>query len=266
MKINSNRLYGLGLSVLLAGMTVEALAGSTFTVTELPAEGNVRCNDYALNGLIDSVDTTNPEQLGTLTNGTQIVDYYFTENVDGSTDWTSLNFDIQGSSENIDYAVLKAETGRDVTILMYPSGGTPTDTYMIMTSPVAIGAFSLCYGLDNEELSPPSPPYNPPRCEDVSVLQDTVIDCEDVGGRRIIASTNLDTPEGEFEWCTCNVAAGEASECDSTLTVADGQEFVDNGCPSGSPLNATPHGSFFIPDGTTYCWDAANGKRKCVTF
>jgi hypothetical protein len=261
MKINSNRLYGLGLSVLLAGMTVEALAGSTFTVTEFPAEGNVRCNDYALNSLVESLDTSNPRLSGTLSNGDQSADYEFDDS-----SMTSLNFTVASGGAPVDYAVMKADSGRDVIVLIYASGGISNDTLMEFPGgTTAIGAFSLCYGLGNAELPPPpEEPFDPPRCEELPdfELQGTGISCDPLSGPRVITSWDVGSDRGDDVFCTCNA---DATECDPTLVEGD-LDFATDGCPSGEPLKATPHGAFFIPDGTTYCWDAANGKRKCVTF
>lgn len=269
MKINTNtnRLFGLGLSVMLTGMAAEALAGSTFTITEFKAEGNVNCNDYALNSLVNSLSTSKPVLTGgTLVSGSQEVDYYFSDEGD-EPDPTTLNFAIKGASENIDYAVLKNATGKEVTVLIYLSGGIKLDTNMRLPSQGNIGAISLCYGLGNETLSPPEIPVDVPRCEEVTNLDGTGIDCSGVPSdqRRVISSLNLDAADGGFAFCTCNVAEGEAQECDPGLTVDD-FNFSSDGCLSGEPNNAMPSETQLINDGTTYCYNDPNGRRRCIKF
>lgn len=137
---------------MMTSMSVAQASDSSVTI--LPAEGNVQCNDYAANKIILSMDTrsavygvtvelTGPENPNDADNTGETVSYFITP------DGTTLSF--FDSTTPIDYAVLKS--GQTVSVLMYEIGGIFGDSNMTIPGGISIDAFSLCYGLGNDPLN-----------------------------------------------------------------------------------------------------------------
>jgi hypothetical protein len=211
--------------------SMSAAQASDSSVTILPAEGNVQCNDYAANKVILSMDTrsavygittvlTGPENPNDADNTGEDVSYFITP------DGTTLSF--FDSTTPIDYAVLKS--GQTVSVLMYEIGGIFGDSNMTIPGGLSIDAFSLCYGLGNDPLN-----------------QAPVLD--PIGNQSVTAGETL----------TFNVSAHDTDLLPNggavTITMTDGPEnlppeaFVDNGDGTGSfswTTLATDVGSYTV--------------------
>lgn len=241
------------------------------SVTVLPAEGNVVCDDYASNKIILSMDAkalesasgeiTGPENPADPDMEGESVAYALS---DGA---TRLSF--SNSTTPIDYAVLKS--GGDVSIAIYESGGVTDDANLTVTVDEVdkrITAFSLCYGLGNEA-PPPPPPLVTKSCNLDAVLDATGIQCPADGSRTLVCNLELDDPlygaaDGSDTCCVCNADA--LPECDANAAAGE-----PNACtiPKGTVDPTLPASEVTtrieINNDPYYCL-TVGGTRTCYKY
>lgn len=247
----------VSVAALVLGAASQSVASDNSTVV-LPAEGNVRCNDYAANDVILSMDTSSPTASGTV----QGPD----DPADADSDPESATYAISGgttlsfsnSSRPVDFAVLKSS--REVAVIMYEAGGVSFDGNMTITRSgvdLPIDAFSLCYGL-----SASASPRTTPVCDDVYGAGYCAATAPG-GERKLIYAFDLDADGGEFyntEACVCNSAPLE--ECNPS--VAAGNEGA---CPHKDSANPAPEVTTHIElNNDPYYCETIGGERNCYWY
>lgn len=273
MKTVIRSILMFGASLALLGMSLPLYAVSDNSSTEFPAEGNVRCNDYALNGQILSMDTNNPvlDPLVGVVSGPE-------NPADPDTTGESASYSITAagstasffdSTTPVDYAILKSS--REVRIFIYPSGGVTDDANMSLPSGNAISAFSLCYALGNEVAPPPPPP--PPGSFPVCGGIDNVgVTCPADGSTSLVCNFELEDPNGDKQdffgldnenCCTCNTAA--LTECDPNLVADPITGTLPPGACPDMNLTEVPSGITGTRDPGTFFCITTGGSRRCYT-
>jgi len=259
-------------TALLLGSTALAHASDNASVI-FPAEGNKTCSDYSANSLILQMGTTSPLVSGSLTG---------TENPrDPGTTGESVSYSVTGgtvvgfsdSTTPIDYALLKS--GRDIAVIIYPSGGVTSDTNMKLTVAgvdKTISAISLCYGLGN--VAPPPPPPPPvstiPSCEALNAsggLDGVQVMCPSDGSRSIIYNFEVSeafySKTGSPLACVCN--SEPLDECDPNVAY---DPYVDNNaCPQPVNSKAGAEVTTHIElNNDPYVCSTIGGKRTCYSY
>lgn len=254
------------LGMLVIGQAMFAQASDN-SATIFPAEGNVQCNDYSSNSIIEKMGTTAPAISGTLTGTDNQND---ADTLDESVDYTVNAGTMVGFSSSttpIDYALLKSS--KAVTVLIYPSGGVTEDANMELLVdgvPQVISSLSLCYGLGNSAPPPPPPPElsEIPACEDLTGIDGVGISCPTNGTRSVVINMELDSSfyntDGTQIACICNDQP--LVECDPDVTSDD-----PNSCPINDPnksgLEVTTHFEF---NNDPYFCRTTGGFRVCYPY
>lgn len=229
MNTYNNRLFGIGMLLVLVGSTPVAFAdvvdNSDSSIIAWSAEGNVRCSDYFSNDIVLEIGTSSVLPSGTLSGGFNPLDDStdpgYTD--DETVDYTVIDTDSAGnpielgfsSSTRINAVILKF--GRTVNFYSMPSGGVSFDSVLDLDTGVPgdgvdleISAVSFCYAIPGDDSGPVT-----------------------------MAACDI-TVEGacqEGEAYECNVTAGQQSCC-SCQRDADG-DFVDvPGCLIEDPAGA----------------------------
>ena len=274
--------HQLFVTALMLGYAALSFASDN-SVTVFPAEGNKQCSDYAANGKILQMGTTSPLASGTVSGPENLVDDpVIYPDATGETaayaiiDGTVMSF--SNATTPIDFALLKSS--KDVTVIIYPSGGVTSDSDMRLT--VAgldkpISAISLCYGLGN--VAPPPPPPPAPltlkSCDTVNAALDfTGVTCPNTTERQLVCNFELDKPfyglkDGSDSCCVCNSTA--LTECNPDLPagtiVADGEPGP---CPNPKnsdqvlPTEVTTH--IELNNDPYYCTTVGSGPRICYKY
>lgn len=194
-------------------------SASDKSATVFPAEGNQQCSDYAANSTVIQMGTTSPLPSGSLTGA---------ENPrDADSTGEAVLYSVEGqkvvsfsqSTTPIDYAILKSN--RNVSVIIYPSGGVLDDANMRLTVDGVdqpITAISLCYGLGNQAPLPPVTELKTLRsCGLSTILDKTGVSCPTTGERTLVCNFELDKSffglaDNTDTCCVCNSAA--LVECD----------------------------------------------------
>lgn len=207
-----------------------------------PAEGNKQCSDYAANSTILQMGTNSPLASATLTGAENPMDADTTGESVGYAIAGEKVVSFSGATTPIDYALLKS--GKNVSLIVYPSGGVTEDANMKLTIggvDQTITAISLCYGLGNVAPTPPVVELKTlPSCGMTSLLDATGVSCQAGSPKSLVCNFELDKPffglnDNTDSCCVCNGAA--LVECDPTQPAGGA-----NSCLSDS-ASATKEGA-----------------------
>lgn len=259
---------------LLLGGAVPTFASQN-SVTVFPAEGNKQCSDYSSNSMILQMGTTSPVSSGVLTGPENPRD---ADTTGESAPYTVTNGgktvsfgnpdDPNGvrSTTPIDYALLKS--GKNVTVIIYPSGGVTSDKDMRLTvggQDLVVTAVSLCYGLGNA--APPPPPVSiVPRCEDLMTsggFDGLSIQCG--SGRSLVFNFELDQQHYNYTntpvACICNSTA-PLVECDPKALEGEPNSCIDPATKTTIPQVVT---NIELSNDPYYCTTVL-GSYKCYKY
>lgn len=249
-------------ALLVAPLT--AVTASDMSATVFPAEGNKQCSDYAANGVVLQMGTNSPLATGLVSGPENPRD---TDTVGESALYTVSEGTLVGFSSAttpVDYAILKS--GRNVSVIIYPSGGVTADANMsLMVGGVAqnVTAISLCYGLGNS--APPPPVASTIKsCNLNATLDQTGVVCP-ATGRTLVCNFELDTAfyglnNGSDTCCVCNTG-GELQECDPGVAAGE-----PNACPLATTKTGTEVTTHIELNNDPYVCTTVAGLRKCYAY
>lgn len=231
--MNKQAIRFLG-AILVVGAATAAQASDKAAVI-FPAEGNKTCSDYSANSLILQMGTNSLLASGSLAG---------TENPrDADTTGEAATYTVAdgkvfafSATTPIDYALLKS--GRNISLIVYPSGGVYEDANMKLTVggvEQTISSINLCYGLGNVAPTPPTMSMTIPSCDALNAnggLDGVQIMCPANQARSIVYNFELGQPfysqTGSPIACVCNSAP--LQQCDPGVAY-DPNNLANNACP-----------------------------------
>lgn len=248
----------------LLGAQLTAASASDRSVTVFPAEGNKQCSDYAANGVVLQMSTSSPLASGLVSGPENPRDQ---DSVGESALYSISGGNSVGFSSAttpVDFAILKSN--RNVSVIIYPSGGVTADSNMSLMvggQPQQVTAISLCYGLGNA--APPPPVATTIKsCNIDANLDQTGVACP-ATGRTLVCNFELDTPfyglnNGSDSCCVCNTG-GELQECDPGVAAGE-----PNACPLATTKTGTEVTTHVELNNDPYVCTTVAGLRKCYAY
>ena len=252
------------------GLCILILASSN-SVTVFPAEGNKQCSDYSSNSLVKQMGTGSPLASGVVSGAENPNDPDSTGESAAYVVVGGTVASFSAATTPIDYAILKS--GRNVSVIIYPSGGVTSDEDMsliVNAQPLKIDVISLCYGLGNAAPIVPEPELSTiPRCEDLfqgGGLDSVGVTCPSSGERSLVFNLELDesfyNTDGTPMACVCN-SATPLTECDPTVAAGEPNACPDPASTTKLPTEVTTH--IELNNDPYYCTTVA-GIRKCYKY
>jgi hypothetical protein len=260
-------------------ITALIMSHATFTlasdkaVTVFPAEGNKQCADYAANNLIIQMGTNSPQTSGVVIGSENPRDV---DTEGESASYTVSDGKVVGFSAAttpVDFAILKSS--RNVSVIIYPSGGVTADSNMQLVVggvPQTVSAISLCYGLGN---AAPQPPLATPikSCNLEATLDQTGVSCP-TGGRALVCNFELDQPfyglnDGSDTCCVCNDPNSVLQECNPELAAGEEGACVLTAAEKADrqpPLPAGEVTTHIELNNDPYFCTTVAGIRKCYLY
>lgn len=254
IKIKLNRLLTLGAAVVVLGMTPEAFAATD--PAKVFTEGNVTCNDYASNKLINSINTSSPDLSGnpaTLDDDDVEVTYTITTDASGQQTlefYNAMTLTTPAEDAGINLVVMKGD-GNNVVVYMWGSDAGQTQWPPVGDSDVAltfgdtqtISAVSFCHGLGLEP---------PPVVEELPPLP-LCADSGDADACESGEAFECDLTGAEVSCCCCDEA--ECDVCDPSILDPEDPNFC-------TPFTFEDRNIIQMFEGSTcICYKTSRGER-----